>query len=156
MQNKNRGAAMVEFALVVPFFFMLMLSIIYGAMIMHDMNSLNEITRNALRYGSVIDSGVSFDDKKTAMVNFVKAKANDSLFLYTVTNGTQVEVVNSEITIGNTGSDGATQDKALKLTVTADMKEGLPTMFLSTLPKNADGKVKLSTISSELVMRRED
>lgn len=157
MQNKNRGAAMVEFAIVVPFFFMLMLSIIYGALVMHDINSLNEITRNALRYGSVIDSGVSFDDKKTAMVNFVKAKANDSLFLYTVTNGTQVEVVNSEITLGNTGSDSsATQDKALKLTVTADMKEGLPTMFLSTLPKNADGKVQLSTISSELVMRRED
>ena len=30
MQNKNRGAAMVEFALVAPFFFMLIACIIYG------------------------------------------------------------------------------------------------------------------------------
>ena len=44
MQNKNRGAAMVEFAIVAPFFFMLISCIIYGAMVMHDINSLNEIT----------------------------------------------------------------------------------------------------------------
>lgn len=156
MQNKNRGAAMVEFALVVPFFFMLMMSIIYGALIMHDINSLNEITRNAVRYGSVMDSGISFDDKKTAMVNFVKDKANDSLFLYSVKRGTNVEVVDSEITVGNSSSDSSTEDKALKLTVTADMKEGLPTMFLEVLPKDSNGKAKLSTISSTLTMRRED
>ena len=151
MQNKNRGAAMVEFAIVVPFFFMLMLSIIYGALVMHDINSLNEITRNATRYASVIDSGVSYDDKKKAVVNFVKAKANDSLFLYKVENGTDVEVVDSELTIGNAGSDSATQDQSLKLTVTAKMDTaGMPTLFMDYFPAD------LKTISSTLTMRRED
>ena len=151
MQNKNRGAAMVEFAIVVPFFFMLMLSIIYGALVMHDINSLNEITRNATRYGAVIDSGVSIDDKKAAVVKFVKAKANDSLFLYKVENGTDVEVVDSELTIGNAGSDSATQDQSLKLTVTAKMDTaGMPTLFMDYFPAD------LKTISSTLTMRRED
>ena len=151
MQNKNRGAAMVEFAIVVPFFFMLMLSIIYGALVMHDINSLNEITRNATRYASVIDSGVSYDDKKKAVVNFVKAKANDSLFLYKVESGTDVEVVDSEITLGNAGSEGATQDKSLKLTVTAKMDTaGMPTLFMDYFPAD------LKNISSTLTMRRED
>lgn len=150
MQNKNRGAAMVEFALVVPFFFMLMMSIIYGALVMHDINSLNEITRNAVRYGSVIDSGVSFDDKKTAMVNFVKAKANDSLVLYKVQNGTQVEVVDSEIDIGNSSSESSFKDQSIKLTVTAKMVDGMPKLFMDYFPAD------LKTISSTLTMRRED
>ena len=151
MQNKNRGAAMVEFALVVPFFFMLLLSIVYGALVMHDINSLNEITRNAVRYGSVIDSGVSFDDKKTAMVNFVKDKANGTLFLYEVKNGTQVEVVDSEISVGNSSSESSFKDQSIKLTVTAKMNEtGMPTLFMDYFPKD------LKTISSTLTMRRED
>lgn len=150
MQNKNRGAAMVEFALVVPFFFMLMMSIIYGALVMHDINSLNEITRNAVRYGSVIDSGVSFDDKKTAMVNFVKDKANDSLVLYRVQNGTQVEVVDSEIDIGNSSSESSFKDQSIKLTVTAKMVDGMPKLFMDYFPAD------LKTISSTLTMRRED
>lgn len=150
MQNKNRGAAMVEFALVVPFFFMLMMSIIYGALVMHDINSLNEITRNAVRYGSVIDSGVSFDDKKTAMVNFVKEKANDSLVLYRVQNGTQVEVVDSEIDIGNSSSESSFKDQSIKLTVTAKMVDGMPKLFMDYFPAD------LKTISSTLTMRRED
>ena len=82
MQNKNRGAAMVEFALVAPFFFMLISCIIYGAMVMHDINSLNEITRNAARYGSVIESGVTSDKKKVAVQNFIKNKADNGVYLY--------------------------------------------------------------------------
>ena len=151
MQNKNRGAAMVEFALVVPFFFMLLLSIVYGAFVMHDINTLNEITRNAVRYGSVIDSGVSFNDKKEAMVNFVKEKANGTLFLYEVKNGTQVEVVDSEISVGNSSSESSFKDQSIKLTVTAKMNEtGMPTLFMDYFPKD------LKTISSTLTMRRED
>ena len=149
MQNKNRGAAMVEFALVAPFFFMLMACIIYGAMVMHDINSLNEIVRNTARYGSVIESGVTPEAKKEAMVKFVKAKANESLFLYEVKNGTDVNAdAKSELTIGS--GENQSTERAVKLTVTAQMKPGLPAFFLDYFPDS------MKNISSSITMRRED
>lgn len=151
MQNKNRGAAMVEFALVVPFFFMLMCSIIYGGLVMHDITSLNEITRNAARYGSVIESGISDDDKRKAIVKYVRDKAKGSLVLYKIEKGTDVEIIDSELTVGNTGSDSSSKDKSIQITVEAKMDEtGMLTLFLDYFPED------LKTISSTLTMRRED
>ena len=151
MQNKNRGAAMVEFALVAPFFFMLICCIIYGAMVMHDINSLNEITRNAARYGSVIESGVDANDKERAVQAFIKDKAaNGGLFLYEIKTDNEVVVnPNSEVSIG-VGAN-APKEKAIKVTASAQMKDGLPTfLFLDYFPDS------MKTISSTITMRRED
>lgn len=151
MQNKNRGAAMVEFAIVAPFFFMLMCSIIYGAMVMHDINSLNEITRNAARYGSVIESGVEVNDKEKAVKDFIKNKAaNGGLFLYEIKTDPEVLAnENSEISLG-VGANASTE-KAIKVTASAVMKDGLPTfLFLDYFPES------MRTITSTITMRRED
>ena len=150
MQNKNRGAAMVEFAIVAPFFFMLMCCIIYGAMVMHDINSLNEITRNAARYGSVIESGVDVNDKEKAVQDFIKNKAaNGGLFLYTIETAEVLADENSEVSMG-VGANASTE-KAIKVTASAKMKDGLPTfLFLDYLPDS------MKTISSTITMRRED
>lgn len=151
MQNKNRGAAMVEFALVAPFFFMLICCIIYGAMVMHDINSLNEITRNAARYGSVIESGVDVNDKEKAVQDFIKNKAaNGGLFLYEIK--TDPEVLADENSEVNMGVDAnASKEKAIKVKASAVMKDGLPTfLFLDYFPES------MKTISSTITMRRED
>lgn len=150
MQNKNRGAAMVEFAIVAPFFFMLMCCIIYGAMVMHDINSLNEITRNAARYGSVINSGVTSEDKKTEVEKFIRNKAdNGGLFLYTIENAEVLADENSEVSLGEDAN--ASKEKAIKVTASAKMKDGLPTfLFLDYFPDS------MKTISSTITMRRED
>lgn len=151
MQNKNRGAAMVEFALVAPFFFMLMCCIIYGAMVMHDINSLNEITRNAARYGSVIESGVDVNDKEKAVQDFIKNKAaNGGLFLYEIKTDPEVSAdENSEISLGVDAN--ASKEKAIKVKASAVMKDGLPTfLFLDYFPES------MKTISSTITMRRED
>lgn len=151
MQNKNRGAAMVEFALVAPFFFMLIACIIYGAMVMHDINSLNEITRNAARYGSVIASGVTPAEKTVEVQKFIRNKAaNGGLFLYELKGEpTVLADENSEVSMG-IGAD-ASKEKAIKVVVTAKMKDGLPTfLFLDYFPKS------MRTISSTITMRRED
>ena len=151
MQNKNRGAAMVEFAIVAPFFFMLMCSIIYGAMVMHDINSLNEITRNAARYGSVIESGVEDSKKTKAVQDFIKNKAaNGGLFLYEIKTDPEVLAnENSEISLGVDAN--ASTEKAIKVTASAVMKDGLPTfLFLDYFPES------MKTISSTITMRRED
>lgn len=151
MQNKNRGAAMVEFALVAPFFFMLIACIIYGAMVMHDINSLNEITRNAARYGSVIASGVEVNDKEKAVKDFIKNKAaNGGLFLYEIKTDPEVSAdENSEISLGVDAN--ASKEKAIKVKASAVMKDGLPTfLFLDYFPDS------MKTISSTITMRRED
>lgn len=151
MQNKNRGAAMVEFALVAPFFFMLISCIIYGAMVMHDINSLNEITRNAARYGSVIESGVEVNDKEKAVKDFIKNKAaNGGLFLYEIKTDPEVSAdENSEISLGVDAN--ASKEKAIKVKASAVMKDGLPTfLFLDYFPES------MRTISSTVTMRRED
>lgn len=151
MQNKNRGAAMVEFALVAPFFFMLICCIIYGAMVMHDINSLNEITRNAARYGSVIASGVTPAEKTAEVQKFIKNKAaNGGLFLYELEGEPTVSAdEKSEVSMGS--SADAPKEKAIKVVVTAKMKDGLPTfLFLDYFPDS------LKTISSTITMRRED
>ena len=149
MQNKNRGAAMVEFALVAPFFFMLICCIIYGAMVMHDINSLNEITRNAARYGSVIASGVTPEEKTAEVQKFIKNKAaNGGLFLYEIkTNPEVLADENSEVSLGA----NASKEKAIKVKASAQMKDGLPTfLFLDYFPES------MKTISSTITMRRED
>lgn len=149
MQNKNRGAAMVEFALVAPFFFMLISCIIYGAMVMHDINSLNEITRNAARYGSVIASGVTPEEKTAEVQKFIKNKAaNGGLFLYEIkTNPEVLADENSEVSLGA----NASKEKAIKVKASAQMKDGLPTfLFLDYFPES------MKTISSTITMRRED
>ena len=150
MQNKNRGAAMVEFALVAPFFFMLISCIIYGAMVMHDINSLNEITRNAARYGSVIASGVTPAEKTAEVQKFIKNKAaNGGLFLYTIETAEVLADENSEISLGVDAN--ASKEKAIKVTASAVMKDGLPTfLFLDYFPES------MKTISSTITMRRED
>lgn len=150
MQNKNRGAAMVEFAIVAPFFFMLMCSIIYGAMVMHDINSLNEITRNAARYGSVIESGVEDSKKIEAVQNFIKSKAaNGGLFLYTIETAEVLADEKSEVSLGEDAN--ASKEKAIKVTASAKIKDGLPTfLFIDYLPDS------MKTISSTITMRRED
>ena len=130
---------------------MLICCIIYGAMVMHDINSLNEITRNAARYGSVIASGVKTADKTAEVQKFIKNKAaNGGLFLYEIK--TDPEVLADENSEVNMGVDAnASKEKAIKVTARAVMKEGLPTfIFLDYFPES------MKTISSTITMRRED
>lgn len=153
MQNKNRGAAMVEFALVAPFFFMLMACIIYGAMVMHDYNSLNEIARNTARYGSVIESGTTDNirGKERAMEDFARAKAANSLFIYQLKSDDAGVKANADKNVDVGTSGNTTQEKSVYVELNAQMKDGLPTfLFLDYFPES------MKTIKSEITMRRED
>ena len=148
MQNKNRGAAMVEFALVVPCFFMLMCSIIYGGMIMHDINAVNELSRAGARYGAVESSGLDDKVKRDNVISYISKNDDNALFIYTIYD-TDI-VVNPSVDI-KLKDDSADPEKGLQVTITAKMKKGLPTvLFLDYLPES------MQTISSTITMRRED
>jgi Flp pilus assembly protein TadG len=51
--GRTRGQALVEFALVLPFFLLLLFGIIDMARFVYDSNSLNEIAREAARQGTI-------------------------------------------------------------------------------------------------------
>ena len=97
MKAKQRGASMVEFALILPGFLLLMCLVIYGGMWMYAQNTLNEIARNAVRYGAVeaaanTQSDVEYGEEQPAS-NTIRTKnvikvateaASESLILYSI------------------------------------------------------------------------
>ena len=95
MKAKQRGASMVEFALILPGFLLLMCLVIYGGMWMYAQNTLNEIARNAVRYGAVeaaaaTQEGVDYGDnaptsdaiREKNVKKFAEEAASESLILY--------------------------------------------------------------------------
>ena len=97
MKAKQRGASMVEFALILPGFLLLMCLVIYGGMWMYAQNTLNEIARNAVRYGAVeaaaaTQEGVNYGDnaptsdaiREKNVKRFAEGAAVESLILYSI------------------------------------------------------------------------
>lgn len=101
MKAKQRGASMVEFAIILPGFLLLMCLVIYGGMWMYAQNTLNEIARNAVRYGAVEESSKSEEEESdTIRINNVKKvaeeAAKESLILYSIDKdnmGVEVKLV---------------------------------------------------------------
>ena len=59
--NKQKGQALIEFTLVLPFFLLLIFSLIYTGMLFHDYSTLSTIARTAAR-DRAITSSSSVDD----------------------------------------------------------------------------------------------
>ena len=157
MKAKQRGASMVEFAIILPGFLLLMCLVIYGGMWMYAQNTLNEIARNAVRYGAVeaaanTQSDVQYGEEQPAS-NTIRTKnvikvateaASESLILYSIDTskathkdnlGAKAEVV----TVNNEDS------------IQVELKAGL---IKDNLPPLIDGFLP-NYISSKMIMRIE-
>ena len=157
MKAKQRGASMVEFALILPGFLLLMCLVIYGGMWMYAQNTLNEIARNAVRYGAVeaaaaTQEGVDYGDnaptsnaiREKNVKKFAEEAASESLILYSIDTskathkdnlGAKAEVV----TVNNEDS------------IQVELKAGL---IKDNLPPLIDGFLP-DPISSKMIMRIE-
>ena len=157
MKAKQRGASMVEFALILPGFLLLMCLVIYGGMWMYAQNTLNEIARNAVRYGAVetaaaTQEGVDYGDnaptsdaiREKNVKKFAEEAASESLILYSIDTskathkdnlGAKAEVV----TVNNEDS------------IQVELKAGL---IKDNLPPLIDGFLP-DSISSKMIMRIE-
>ncbi len=51
--RKQKGQSLVEFTLVLPFFFLLIFGLIYSGMLFHDYSTLSNIARSAAREAAV-------------------------------------------------------------------------------------------------------
>ena len=157
MKAKQRGASMVEFALILPGFLLLMCLVIYGGMWMYAQNTLNEIARNAVRYGAVeaaanTQSDVEYGEEQPAS-NTIRTKnvikvateaASESLILYSIdtskaTHKDNLGATAEVVTVNNEDS------------IQVELKAGL---IKDNLPPLIDGFLP-NSISSKMIMRIE-
>ena len=149
MKAKQRGASMVEFALILPGFLLLMCLVIYGGMWMYAQNTLNEIARNAVRYGAVeaaanTQSDVEYGEEQTSdaireknVKKFAEEAAVESLILYSIDKDNTTAKVVTVI------------DE--KDSIQVELKAGL---IKDNLPPLIDGFLP-DDISSKMIMRIE-
>lgn len=82
---QKRGALMVEFAIILPIFLLLFIGMIYTAMFIFDYTRLDDLARNAARYGTVQASG-DYDknnpNKKIQKVKEYVKENKNNLILY--------------------------------------------------------------------------
>ena len=157
MKAKQRGASMVEFALILPGFLLLMCLVIYGGMWMYAQNTLNEIARNAVRYGAVeaaanTQSDVEYGEEQPAS-NTIRTKnvikvateaASESLILYSIdtSKATHKDNLGATAEVVTVNAEDSIQVK-LKAGL---IKDNLPPLIDGFLPDD---------ISSKMIMRIE-
>ena len=157
MKAKQRGASMVEFALILPGFLLLMCLVIYGGMWMYAQNTLNEIARNAVRYGAVeaaanTQSDVQYGEEQPAS-NTIRTKnvikvateaASESLILYSIdtSKATYKDNLGAKAEVVTVNAEDSIQ---------VELKAGL---IKDNLPPLIDGFLP-NYISSKMIMRIE-
>ena len=157
MKAKQRGASMVEFALILPGFLLLMCLVIYGGMWMYAQNTLNEIARNAVRYGAVeaaaaTQEGVNYGDnaptsdtiREKNVKKFAEEAAVESLILYSIDN-------NKATHKDNLGATAEVVTVNAEDSIQVELKAGL---IEDNLPPLIDGFLP-DYISSKMIMRIE-
>ena len=157
MKAKQRGASMVEFALILPGFLLLMCLVIYGGMWMYAQNTLNEIARNAVRYGAVeaaaaTQEGVNYGDnaptsdaiREKNVKRFAEEAASESLILYSIdtSKATHKDNLGATAEVVTVNAEDSIQVK-LKAGL---IKDNLPPLIDGFLP---------NYISSKMIMRIE-
>ena len=146
MKNNNRGTAIIEFVIVMPLFFLMLFGMLYGGIMMHDYNGLNELTRAAARAGAIelTDDDTKEDEenaesptKKVARIKkFITDNGNNYMLLYSVDNNT--------ITV--TDDQKINEEDAIIVSVSANRTDDIPLIVNDLLPE---------TISSSMSMRIE-
>ena len=145
MKNNNRGSAIIEFVIVMPLFFLMLFGMLYGGIMLHDYNGLNELTRAAARAGAIEQTDDSDPEseaeeattKKVARIKkFIADNGNNYLLLY--------EVDNDDVSV--TDDAQINGEDAIQVVVSATRTEDIPLIVVDLLPE---------TISSSMSMRIE-
>ena len=148
---------MMEFAIILPGFLLLMCLVIYGGMWMYAQNTLNEIARNAVRYGAVeaaaaTQEGVDYGDnaptsdaiREKNVKRFAEEAASESLILYSIdtSKATHKDNLGATAEVVTVNAEDSIQVK-LKAGL---IKDNLPPLIDGFLP---------NYISSKMIMRIE-
>ena len=141
--SKQKGAVLVEFVIVLPLFLLMLFVMIYGGMLMHDYNGLNELTRAAARYGAVESSGdntttqegSSADTVKIAAVKkYIKDNGSNFLIIYEIKDG--------GVAVSAGASDKIGDDAAMSVSVTAERLD-VPIIVKDVMPDKISSTLKM-------------
>jgi Flp pilus assembly protein TadG len=122
----SRGQAMVEFAIIIPFFFIMVYGFAYLSMFFHDYLTLTELTRDIARNESV---GIAYNPD---------TYSNTALL-------TNVYRLDWQSGVAVTPPDAAAGEQ-VTVTLTARLNAAAGSFWADTLP---------ATISASLTMRKE-
>lgn len=146
MKNNKRGTAIIEFVIIMPLFFLMLFGMLYGGIMLHDYNGLNELTRAAARAGAIeqTDDDTKEDEenaesptKKVARIKkFITDNGNNYLLLYSVVENTIVVKDDEKIN----------EEDAIIVSVSANRTDDIPLIVNDLLPE---------TITSSMSMRIE-
>ena len=147
--TRKRGAALVEFALVLPLLLMLVLGIIeFGVLIMHDL-TLAQIAREGSRAASL---GQTTTQIQTRILNFGGALPNKNEMAYTFTYSTD-QGATYPYTLGDVGGSENSAPPGSLIQVTLNWPHHLITgSFFAWLNPGNGNTVPLTV---NMVMRRE-
>ncbi len=131
--KKNRGQAIIEFALILPLFIFMLCAFAYLAMFFHDYLTLTDMTRDIARRQSV---GISLESIKKEYKGQVFLT---DFYVFDPNTGIQITPMPKDTTNTSAGS-------AVKVTLTATLQASDGSYWKEVLP---------ATISSSLVMYKE-
>ena len=142
MRLTKKGAVLVEFVIVLPLFLLMLFVMIYGGMLMHDYNGLNELTRAAARYGAVESSGDntptqegSTDTVKVAAVKrYIEDNGSNFLIIYEIKDGGVAVSAGASAKIGD--------DAAMSVSVTAERLD-VPIIVKDVIPDKISSTLKM-------------
>lgn len=131
--KKNRGQAIIEFAIILPLFIFMLCAFAYLAMFFHDYLTLTEMTRDIARRQAV---GISID---TIKKNYTAQVFLTDFYVFDPNTGIQITTVPEDTTDTSTGS-------AVEVTLKATLQAQEGSYWKKVLP---------AAISSSLVMHKE-
>ena len=78
--HKQKGQALVEFALIIPFFLLLIFGLIYSGLLFHDYNTLSNTVRSAAREAALLLVTASDNDYKSIKDHYLGKTTVTSLY----------------------------------------------------------------------------
>ncbi len=67
--KKQRGQVIVEFALILPLFLLMIFGLIYSGMLFHDYSTISNMARSAAREAAIMPGTTGYSDIKTYYLN---------------------------------------------------------------------------------------
>lgn len=145
MRYAQRGALLLEFVLILPFFLWLVFVGLYYAIVAHDVSALHDAVRTGSRAGAVLlvdnDDADSASAKLSSTQAAIKDYAEGVLYIYTLEeSGARISVETDGVKVDD--EDGVC------VTLVAVLKDSssIPVLVRSVVP---------DSISSTLTMRLE-
>ena len=111
--KRHKGQVIVEFALILPFFLLVMYGIIYSGMMFHDYSTLGNIARASAREAAI--SGVSPDSEDNRYKS-IESKYKDQIETL-MTSFYEVQDKNNPIIIKQEANDSISSTIIMKVSV---------------------------------------